>query len=359
MAAQSGKQYKFKHQDVSHSTAQNNDDEDVALVQAMLNRFGHLKEGYQPGHFCDHTKRAVRRYQRFFGLTVDGIAGPQTKKSLSEPRCGLPDFSDAFVLRGCKYETRALGLAFVGGTPDLPGNQERDPVRAAFAAWASVTPLTFTEILPAEGPHFRISWESGTHGDGDDFDGPGQVIAHAFYPPPCGGPHAGLLHFDEDETWTTDTSGIHLQAVAIHEIGHLLGLRHSVDNTAIMYPTYSSQRLQLGQDDIAGIQQLYGADQITLQGKVAGQLSGTGATARFLVTLPSRAAFTLDGPRNADFDLYVKRDDPPTLNDFDLRAWTTSADESLSVSPATPGAYHILVHSYAGQGAFELSVRLI
>ena len=56
---------------------------------------------------------------------------------------------------------------FIKGTPDLPGNQEREIVRSAFNEWAKVTPMSFVEVLSQEGPHFRISWESGDHGDGD------------------------------------------------------------------------------------------------------------------------------------------------------------------------------------------------
>jgi peptidoglycan hydrolase-like protein with peptidoglycan-binding domain len=362
-----GKQYQFQDENMMLSTTENSAHDDVGLVQDVLRRFGYLTVPYQRGSFGEETARAVRRYQRFHRLTVDGIVGSETKRRLSAPRCGLADevgFSGAFVLRGCKYDNQTLTYAFTGGTPDLPGNQERDIVRRAFDVWAGVTPLRFLEVRPEEGPDFRISWETGNHGDGvqNTFDGPGRTLAHAFFPPPCGGPFAGSLHFDEGEPWTADTRGIHLEAVAIHEIGHLLGLSHSDDPNAIMFPTYRPAVLTLGQDDIDGIQELYGAreaQEITLQGSASGRLSGTGEEARFQVTLPSMAAITLDGPADADFDLYVKRGAPPTTDDFDLRAWTFSAEETLLVDPPTPGVYHILVRSYQGQGNYQLTVKLV
>ena len=47
--------------------------------------------------------------------------------------------------------------------------------------------------------------------------------------------------------------------MAAHEFGHSLGLSHSTDIGALMYPTYIfSGDVQLSQDDIDGIQAIYG-----------------------------------------------------------------------------------------------------
>ncbi len=50
------------------------------------------------------------------------------------------------------------------------------------------------------------------------------------------------------------------QTVIGHENGHVVGLGHSNDPNALMYPSYLGARCDLGQDDIDGISSLYPAD---------------------------------------------------------------------------------------------------
>jgi hypothetical protein len=57
--------------------------------------------------------------------------------------------------------------------------------------------------------------------------------------------------------WHTDGRDIDVEAVMLHENGHVLGLGHSDDFDAVMYPFYRAPQRELGVDDIAGVSFLY------------------------------------------------------------------------------------------------------
>ncbi|KAG5837776.1 hypothetical protein ANANG_G00216280 [Anguilla anguilla] len=66
--------------------------------------------------------------------------------------------------------------------------------------------------------------------------------------------------YDRDQKWGfCPDKGYSLFLVAAHEFGHALGLDHSTVQEALMFPMYSYvERFSLHQDDIEGIQYLYG-----------------------------------------------------------------------------------------------------
>ena len=151
-----------------------------------------------------------------------------------------------------------ITYSFVNGTGQLQGDVERDLIRRAFALWSDQTALTFTETTDNSIADIVIGWATGDHGDGDPFDGPGDVLAHASFPNPYDNSQV-FLHFDDDERWVdSETRNVDLLTVAAHEIGHTLGLAHSGDPGALMFASYSGPRRFLSEDDIAGVQSLYG-----------------------------------------------------------------------------------------------------
>ncbi|MBL1212244.1 MAG: matrixin family metalloprotease [Ignavibacteriae bacterium] len=170
-------------------------------------------------------------------------------------------FVPEFVTNGQGWDGPGLGSAalkyhFENGTPDVSG--ENAEVVAALETWSQYAAITWTSTSTAgQTKALDISWGANSHGDPFPFDGPSGVLAHCFYPGDLvSEPRAGDLHFDEDEFWQIGT-GKDVYTIALHEAGHGLGLNHSDDINAVMYPFYGGPVSDLRQDDIDGIRSLY------------------------------------------------------------------------------------------------------
>ncbi|XP_051011708.1 stromelysin-1 [Acomys russatus] len=201
----------------------------------------------------------IREMQKFLGLKMTGKLDSSTMDLMHKPRCGVPDVGGFTTFPGSpKWRKNHITYRIVNYTPDLPRESVDSAIERALRVWEEVTPLTFSRMSEGEAD-IMISFAVGEHGDFVPFDGPGTVLAHAFAP---GLGINGDAHFDDDEQWTEDTTGTNLFLVAAHELGHSLGLFHSAKAEALMYPVYKSSsdlaRFHLSQDDVEGIQSLYG-----------------------------------------------------------------------------------------------------
>lgn len=153
-------------------------------------------------------------------------------------------------------------------TRKVPVEQAQQEILRAMAEWSSVVKINFQKGSAAGGSrNINILFGSKDHGDPYAFDGPGHILAHTFYPaPPNPEPIAGDLHFDEDENWNIG-SDIDLYSVALHELGHALGLGHSDVPNAVMYPYYRRAE-KLTAEDIGAIRLLYAAATDTTDGGI-------------------------------------------------------------------------------------------
>lgn len=356
---------------------------DVYSLQALLARYGYLVGAYSPGQYDEATRQAVAQFQSFYRLypDEDGVCDQQTIHLLNQPRCGVPDPSPAgrsatgrlapFVTVG-KWQKNSLSYRLLNATPDLPVDRQRQIILEAFSRWSGVSALQFTEVDPNQTSDLSVAYHRGSHGDGHPFDdaggADGNTLAHAFFPSPVGGAWAGSLHFDEFEVWKDQPGGVgtRLYNVGLHEIGHLLGLAHSQDQTAIMYAYYGEDRNDLRADDIAGIQSLYGGPvaapiAISPGQRVSGHLPQTNAEMKYQVTLQNKLLVRLDGPPGQDFDLYVRYGTPAGKEDgqFDVASYGVTADELVTIDNPKVGTYYMLVHSYKGSGSYNLEVEAV
>jgi peptidoglycan hydrolase-like protein with peptidoglycan-binding domain len=250
--------------------------DDVRKLHKYLETFGYIKTIYaekfgarlslekaapQPRSieiFDENTTSALKKFQEFNRLPVTGVLDAATLDLMYKPRCGNSDLIEGeqvdYTTDGRWNRTPlpsfTLTFRFENFTGDLAQNNIRALINNALNQWRGVVLLNFSEVTA--GGDIRISWQVGDHADGSPFDGPSGVLAHAFFP------EDGRVHFDDDENWTAPTqpTEIDLVTVALHELGHILGLGHSSDTSAVMYAFYPQPNI-LQQDDINGIRSLY------------------------------------------------------------------------------------------------------
>ncbi|XP_057458284.1 metalloendoproteinase 2-MMP-like [Lotus japonicus] len=269
----------------------------LSNLKSYFKRFGYIPHA-PPSNFSDDfddaLEAAIKTYQKNFNLNITGDLDDKTLRQIMLPRCGVADIINGTTTMnaaGNQDETASHGdsnlhfhtvshYALFPGQPRwpagkqeltyafYPGNSLSDAVKSvftgAFARWSEVTTLTFRETSSYFDADMRIGFFDGDHGDGEPFDGSLGTLAHAF------SPTNGRFHLDAAEDWVVSgdvsksalATAVDLESVAVHEIGHLLGLGHSSVEEAIMFPTISSRtkKVVLAEDDIKGIQYLYGTN---------------------------------------------------------------------------------------------------
>ncbi|XP_041053774.1 matrix metalloproteinase-21-like isoform X1 [Carcharodon carcharias] len=197
-------------------------------------------DGAMPG--LGHTTRFIR-------WLVDNL---RRKRDSSD---SLENNSLMVAFTKTKLKWRILDEGY---SSQLTIDDQKMILKLAFRMWSEVTPLIFEEDLTSPASEIDIKLGFGTKrhlGCSQVFDGTGQEYAHAW--------RLGDVHFDDDEHFVTPSSseGISLLTVAVHEIGHVLGLSHIRRPGSIMHPNYipqDSKDLELDWHDRKAIQQIYG-----------------------------------------------------------------------------------------------------
>ena len=149
---------------------------------------------------------------------------------------------------------------FIGQAPSgISQSTFETAIETALKSWSDVAAIKFVQTTQP-GLNNSLDFTSVR------IDGSGGTLAQAYFPADVNrGRLAGDVQFDSAEKWEVGNSlggsAFDLVLVAAHEIGHALGLDHSSNASAILYPSVSpTQSFKgLAAADITAVRGLYAA----------------------------------------------------------------------------------------------------
>lgn len=234
-------------------------------AKKYLLRYGYINND-DNSYSQSELKSILIDFQEKYNLPVDGILNVETMKLMNRLRCEVGE--NNFEVRS-KWNKFHLYWYF-------PQAQEHHlkVAEKAFKIWEESSNFNFsnTKVPSQHKPDITLTVVSKFHhtifdcqGNGRcmfNFDGKGGALAHAYFPE---NDACREIHFELNENWYfgldghPDENQTSFLSVLLHELGHSLGLAHSANEESIMYPWYQTDIQSLSDDDLMGLEALYGA----------------------------------------------------------------------------------------------------
>lgn len=237
-------------------------------------------------------------------------------------------------------------------------------IRAAFARWNQVGNFTFVETTNGANANIHVAF--------DELLGQGSSTLGLTYTRFSGGSvREAYISFDIGRRYRTNDGSVYstgnasstatiynIYAIALHEIGHSLGLDHENDFATLMNSFYSPNINDLTNDEINGVRALYGGagvtsttddyasttatvGRITVGGNALGNIESASDSDGFAVTLTAGTSYRFDviGGTLLDPHLYI-HNGAGTIVAYDDDSGV-GLNSQLTYTPAASGTYYV------------------
>ena len=181
-------------------------------------------------------------------------------RAANQRRLGVEQLEQRLCLASVGWDGPGRGGAelsyHIGSTGSLDREVVESTIEAALKVWSDVADITFTETS-------RSGQRDSLDFNFTRIDGRGGTLAQAYFPDDVNRSRvAGDVQFDTSESWEVggrQSRAFDLMLVAVHEIGHALGLDHDHHHDSVLRASVSprEQFERLSASDVDAILELY------------------------------------------------------------------------------------------------------